>query len=97
MPTDFDWMVLINKRAALREQFPSLAVLKLERPGSTSDTRRRELIAADNQMSKARAELARWQEAADKNARRRERLENEKRSRAYKGYQAAKRAEKDIA
>lgn len=97
MPTDFDWMVLINKRAALREQFPSLAVLKLERPGSTSDTRRRELIAADNQMSKARAELARWQEAADKNARRLERLENEKRSRAYKGYQAAKRAEKDIA
>lgn len=97
MPTDFDWMVLINKRAAIREQFPSLAVLKLERPGSTSDTRRRELIAADNQMSKARAELARWQEAADKNARRLERLENEKRSRAYKGYQAAKHVEKDIA
>lgn len=97
MTTDFDWMVLINKRAALREQFPSLAVLKLERPGSTSDTRRRELIAADNQMSKARAELARWQEAAEENARRRERLENEKRSRAYKGYQAAKHAEKDIA
>lgn len=97
MPTDFDWMVLINKRAALREQFPSLAVLKLERPGSASDTRRRELIAADNQMSKARAELARWQEAADRNARRQERLDNERRRRAYKGYQAAKHAEKDIA
>ncbi|WP_136053459.1 hypothetical protein [Microbacterium sp. K5D] len=97
MATDFDWMVLINKRAALREQFPSLATLKLERPGSTSDTRRRELIAADNQMSKARAELARWQEAADKNARRLERLENEKRRRVYKGYQAAKQAERDIA
>lgn len=97
MPNDFDWLNLIDKRAALREQFPPLSKVVRERPGSATDTRRQKLIAADNQEAKARAQLARWQEAANKNARRRERLENEKRSRAYKGFQAAKHAEKDIA
>lgn len=97
MPKEFDWMALIDKRAALREQFPPLSKVVRERPGSASDTRRQKLIAADNQEAKARAELARWQEAADKNARRRERLENEKRRRAYRGYQAAKHQMKESA
>lgn len=97
MPNDFDWLTLIDKRAALREQFPPLSKVVRERPGSASDMRQQKLIAADNQEAKARAELARWQAASDKEARRRERLENEKRRREYKGYQAAKHAEKDIA
>lgn len=97
MPNDFDWLNLINKRAALREQFPPLSRLILERPGSDSDNRRQRLIAEENQMSKARHDLALWQESVDKNARRIERLENEKRRRAYKGYQAAKHGEKDVA
>ncbi|WP_136032507.1 hypothetical protein [Microbacterium sp. PF5] len=97
MPTEFDWLTLIDKRAALREQFPPLSRLRSERPGSASDNRRKELIAADNQLSKARAEQARWQEAADRNARRQERIENEKRRREYKGYQAAKHQLKESA
>ena len=97
MPNDFDWLNLINRRAAMSEQFPSLSKVIRERPGSASDARRQRLIAEENQMSKARHDLARWQESADKNARRQERLENDKRRRAYKGYQAAKHAEKDIA
>lgn len=97
MPNDFDWLNLISKRAAINEQFPPLSKVLRERPGSASDTRRQRLIAEQNQMSKARHDLARWQESADKNARRQERLENEKRRRVYKGYQAAKHAEKDIA
>ena len=97
MPNDFDWLNLINKRAALREQFPPLSRLILERPGSDSDNRRQRLIAEENQMSKARHDLELWQESVNKNARRTEQLENEKRRRAYKGYQAAKHAEKDIA
>lgn len=97
MPNEFDWLNLINKRAALREQFPPLSRLILERPGSDSDTRRQRLIAEENQLSRARRDLALWQESVDRNARRLERLENEKRRRAYKGYQAAKHADKDIA
>lgn len=97
MPNDFDWLNLINKRAALREQFPPLSKLILERPGSDSDNRRQRLIAEENQMSKARHDLELWQESVNKNARRTEQLENDKRRRAYKGYQAAKHAEKDIA
>lgn len=97
MPKDFDWMTLIDKRAALREQFPPLSKVVRERPGSASDARKQKIIAADNQEAKARSDLARWQEAANKNARRRERLENEKRRRAYKGYQAAKHELKESA
>lgn len=97
MPNDFDWLNLINKRAALREQFPPLSRLILERPGSDSDNRRQRLIAEENQMSKARHDLELWQESVNKNARRIEQLENDKRRRAYKGYQASKHAEKDIA
>lgn len=97
MPNDFDWLTLINKRAALKEQFPPLSRVILERPGSASDQRRQRLVREENQMSKARHELARFHESADRNARRQERLDNERRRRAYKGYQAAKHAEKDIA
>lgn len=97
MPEEFDWLTLIDKRAALREQFPPVSRLIRERPGSAADTRRQRLIAEENQLSKARHDLARWQESADRNARRQERLENEKRRRAYKGYQAAKHEERKSA
>lgn len=97
MPNDFDWLNLINKRAALREQFPPLSRVILERPGSDSDSRRQRLIAEENQMSRVRHDLELWQESVNKNARRIEQLENEKRRRAYKGYQAAKHAGKGIA
>lgn len=97
MPEEFDWLNLISKRAAISEQFPPLSKVLRERPGSASDTRRQRLIAEENQMSKASHDLARWQESADENARRQERLENEKRRRAYKGYQAAKHEERKSA
>ena len=97
MAEQFDWLNLISKRAAISEQFPPLSKVIRERPGSATDTRRQRLIAEENQMSKARHDIARWQESVDRNARRAEQLENEKRRRAYKGYQAAKHAEKDVA
>lgn len=97
MARDFDWMTLINKRAALREQFPPLSKVITERPGSATDQRRQRLVAEDNQMAKAQHDLNLWQASANRNARRQEQIENEKRRRAYKGYQAAKHAEKDIA
>lgn len=97
MSDDFDWLKLISKRAAVSEQFPPLSKVLRERPGSASDARRQRLIAEENQMSKARHDLARWHESADENARRQERLENEKRRRAYKGYQAAKHEERKTA
>jgi hypothetical protein len=50
-----DWTPLINKRAAVKEQFPTLARVLTERPGCREDRARREFYAADNRMSVVRA------------------------------------------
>ena len=48
--TDRDWWPLINKKAALREAFPSLATVLRERPGSLTDREMQEFYAADNRL-----------------------------------------------
>lgn len=48
-------MRLIDKRAALKEQFPRLQSLMNERPGCQADRDRREYWAADNQARTARS------------------------------------------
>ena len=48
--TDRDWWPLINKRAALKEQFPSLATVLKERPGTTTDREMQEFYRADNRL-----------------------------------------------
>lgn len=53
---DRDWMPLINKRAAVKEQFPSLAKVLAERPGSPRDRELREFYHADNRRSWARSQ-----------------------------------------
>jgi hypothetical protein len=95
MPND-DWLLFINKRAALREQFPTLRDVLKERPGSASDIRKQRQIAEDNQASKNRAARERWERSVEENARREERLRGERRRRAYNLYQAEKH-QKDIA
>lgn len=53
--TDRDWWPLINKRAALKEQFPSLATVMKERPGSTTDRDMQEFYRADNRLHAVRS------------------------------------------
>jgi hypothetical protein len=48
--TDRDWWPLINKRAALKEQFPTLATVQRERPGSLTDREMQEFYKADNRL-----------------------------------------------
>jgi hypothetical protein len=46
-----DWMQLIDKTAALKEQFPSIAKVRRERPGTPRDRELRELYYEDNRRS----------------------------------------------
>ena len=48
-----DWLPLINKRAAIKEQFPSFAKVAKERPGSNGDRAQREFHGARNLQSHA--------------------------------------------
>ena len=90
MSRDFDWMLLINKRAALKEQFPSLAKVRNERPGCAADIERKRVFREQAEMSKAVDAQKRWDAAVAENARRRERAENHRRAIEYKAYQRAR-------
>jgi hypothetical protein len=46
-----DWLLLINRRAAAKEQFPSVAKVLKERPGSATDRVQQEIHAAQNRAS----------------------------------------------
>ena len=61
--TDRDWMRLIDKRAALSEQFPRLQKLMHERPGCQVDRDRQEHYRVEN-----RASMERTRAAADADA-----------------------------
>jgi hypothetical protein len=54
-----DWWVLIDKKAALREQHARLSVLLQERPGCAVDRERQERLAIDNRRSVAGAVYSR--------------------------------------
>ena len=45
------WHLLVNKRAALKEQFPALRDVAGERPGSDLDRANREFYHADNRRT----------------------------------------------
>lgn len=90
MPSDFDWMVLINKRAALREQFPPLQKLRGERPGSAQDMERKRRYREATELSRMREQQARWNAAVAENTRRKERADNNRRAIEYKARQRAR-------
>lgn len=52
--SDRDWTLLINRSAAIREQFPTLAKVQRERPGSPRDRELREIYHEDNRRAWAR-------------------------------------------
>lgn len=55
---DRDWTRLIDKRAALREQFPQLRSVMNERPGCQADRDRQALHRAQNRLSVEQAAAA---------------------------------------
>jgi hypothetical protein len=81
---ELNWLDLIDKRAALREQFPTFARVRNERPGCAADIARQEFYRAENRMSVAREQEARWEAAVAVQARRREVLDRRAANAAYK-------------
>lgn len=53
-----DWIDLVDKRAALKEQFPRLQALMNERPGCQVDRDRQARYREENRRSVERAEQA---------------------------------------
>lgn len=45
------WLLVVNRSAALKEQFPSLKAVMGERPGSLTDREQRAFWFADNRRS----------------------------------------------
>lgn len=65
MVRDFDWLTLIDKKAAIREQFPSLQKVMRERPGTIRDRQNRELYEAESAALRTRMRNAQTAQEAD--------------------------------
>lgn len=77
-------MQLIDKRAALREQFPSLARVRDERPGCRADNARQAFYREENQLSVIAEQQARWAASVEANQARTVRANNRAANAAYK-------------
>lgn len=84
--SDPDWWVLIDKKAALKEQFPSLAKVRNERPGCAADNERKRLYREAAELRVAAERQREWARAVALNEVRRERLENRARAARYRVY-----------
>lgn len=74
--SDPPWWPLIDKRAAMREQFPSLTKVRSERPGCAADIERKRLFKEAAELKKVREQEARWKAAVEANAKRAQRRRN---------------------
>ena len=88
-----EWWSLIDKRAALREQFPSLAKVRSERPGCATDIERKRVFREAAELRKAAQAQARWDAAIAENARRAQLIRN----REYKAYRTRQNEMKETA
>lgn len=66
-----EWWALIDKRAALREQFPPLAKVLHERPGCAQDIARQRSFRLASETRLVEEQKARWNQAVADNAARR--------------------------
>ena len=60
MPRDFDWVALIDRKAAIREQFPTLRRLMSERPGCEAERQNRILLRRVMKEAGFRALPSEW-------------------------------------
>ena len=78
--TDRDWMQLIDRKAALKEQFPTLATVRRERPGTAIDRARNAFYHAENHAAHQAHQERLWEQSIDHNttlqARREQRARN---------------------
>ncbi|MDF2507261.1 MAG: hypothetical protein K0Q52_1120 [Microbacterium sp.] len=86
-----DWWCLIDKRAALREQFPPLSKVRNERPGCAADIERKRLFREEAELAKAREHDARWRRSCEENARRRRRQDARRNNAEYRQYREERR------
>lgn len=70
-PGDPEWWPLINRRAALSEQFPPLWKIRNERPGCAADRARQEAFRLESETRRTREAKARWDASVAENERRR--------------------------
>lgn len=63
MKQEFDWMLMINKRAAIREQFPPLSKVLSERPGSLTDRENKRRYQEAAELSKEREQKRRAEQS----------------------------------
>lgn len=84
-----DWWDLIDKRAALSEQFPTLAKVRNERPGCKADQQRQTAYREASRIARERHEKALWEASVAENARRREVNNQRTANAAYKKRNAA--------
>lgn len=89
--SDPDWWVLIDKRAALREQFPSLQKVRHERPGCKTDVERQRVVREQAELAKAREWEARWLRSCEENARRQEQYRARRANAAYNAQRETRR------
>ncbi|EIC09129.1 hypothetical protein OR221_0837 [Microbacterium laevaniformans OR221] len=82
--TDRDWMKLIDRKAALREQFPTLAQVRKERPGTTADRARNDYYHAENHASQQAHQHRLWEQSIEHNTTLQARREQRARNREYK-------------
>ena len=82
--TDRDWMQLIDRKAALKEQFPTLAAIRNERPGTAIDKARTEFYRAENHASQQRHQEHLWEQSIEHNTTLQVRREQRARNTAYK-------------
>lgn len=81
-----DWWELIDKRAALREQFPSLAKVKNELPGCKADRERQRVFQERRALEKLARQERERELAEARMLAVRERAERERQAREYKKY-----------
>lgn len=93
MPHDFDWWALIDKRAALKEQHPTIRKVLNERPGCAADKARQAAYREETRrLIQAEAD-ARWDASVAENTRIRERSAQRAANAAYNARQRTNKEE----
>lgn len=82
--TDRDWMQLIDRKAALREQFPPLSTLRHERPGTATDRARNDYYHTENHASQQAHQHRLWEQSIEHNTTLQARRDRRARNTAYK-------------
>jgi hypothetical protein len=85
------WWSSIDKKAAMREQFPPLSKVRSERPGCRQDIERKRVFREAAELKRVREHEARWAASCEENARRQADAVRRAENAAYRRRQRAMR------